>query len=735
MAWASSSTYPSLATWPGFPPGTFTPGPADSHQLIAIINGIPVDVSADIIGSVIVKQQQRSTESESPLPATLSATLANPIGAYTPDNPRSAHWPYWVLQTTITYTVTKDGNTQTLFTGKLDSIDPTFTKSARDGTVAITASDPLGEAGSQTMRSDINERWNAFARGASGTSDVWMFGEDDGVTQFANTGYNGAGRAAKVIKPTSGRGQANREDADGLIVEGAITVTDNEGRGPIILARHAQGQKCMMVWFKWDVLPPYLPDYDVILAGRRGRIDGEADGAALWHLRYTETGVGTGIFHLELRDDTNTVIKVLDTGPGDGAWHNLFIWNSSPGTTGFYYDTSSVTVAASLDLADQEYIVCGGAMNPYINGAQTRCLTASFAALMVTTVTVGGLEPFVQSGSIMDATSRWTNLMSWRTYGGSHAIVGTDTRPVAVKSVLGRTHLDVISELATTIGGTVWHSPPLNRVELLTGPVWRPQVPLATITLELDDNIDAGHEWGLSLQDSPTRATATCPDGEGTFIQASAETQGIRDGGSFETCAASVADARSLAAWQVNRVKRLSLSRLGVDVASAVNSAALWPAMFSMHPGARLHVINIDPQIFGVSSFDVHVLGWEVEIGPEIAQWTFDCLPADSPAEYSVEDPLYGRVGWNDGEAICSVMTAASGSLTITTAGYPLSTSAGDYPLMLLIDGEVMTVPSPPASATSPQVVSVTRASVGTSPTAHPAGRSVYLYPDVRVGP
>ncbi len=735
MAWAGPGTFPSIGTFPGFDPGEFTGGPADAQSLVVILNGVPTDLAADITGHVRVEQQRRTTETEPPQPAVLTVTLANTVGAYTPDNPRSPHWPYLTLLTDIHYNVTKNGHTVTLFIGKIDSITPTFTKSSRDGTVTITATDNLGAAGRQIMHSDINEFWNAYTRVFSGASDVWMFGEDDGATRFANTGHNGLGSSAARVLPTSGRGQMSRDEADGLIVEGAITVTDNEGRGPVLLARHAANQKCMMVWFKWDVLPPYLPDYDVLIAGHRGRVDGDGDGGTLWHLRYTESGVGTGVFQLELRDSAGVLVGVLDRGPGDGAWHNLFIWNYAPGLTGFYYDTSSVNFSAFLDLGDQEYIVCGGSMNPYVRGAQTRCMTASFAALMVTTITVGGLELFVQTGSTTTTPSRWGDLMSWRTYGGTETIVGTDNRTVAVKSVLGRAHLDCISELATTIGGTVWHNPVFNRVELLTGPTWRPQVPLATIILELDDDIDAGHEWGLSLTDSPTRATATCPDGDGVYILASAETQGVRDGGSFETCAATVTDAQSLAAWQVARVKRLSLSRFGVDVASSVNSASLWPAMLSMVPGARLHIINVDPQVFGISTFDVHVLGWDIEIGPETALWTFDCLPADSPAEYTVADTAYGRIGWNEGEAAASALTAGGTSLTITTGAYPLTVSPADYPLYLLIDAEVLAVASPPSSPVSPQVVSVVRGAFGTAPTAHLAGRSVFQFPDVRVGP
>jgi hypothetical protein len=733
MAWASSSTFPGPDTFPGFPPGEYTGGPADAQSLVFDFGGRLVDVAADITGSVTCRQQQRTSESEPAQPGTLTVTLNNSSGAYTPDNPASPHWPDLVLQAAVTWSVTKNSNTITLFRGRVDSIDPTFTSASKDGTVTITCSDRLGEAAGQTLRSDVNERFNFQS---DGTTDVWMFGEADGASSFANTGHGGKGLSAKRINPTSGRGQVTRDDADGLIVEGAVTVTDSGGVGPVILARHAPGQNVMIVWFKWDVLPPYLPDYDVLLAGRKGRVDGEVDGAYLWHLRYTETAPGTNKFQLELRDTANTVVGALDPGAGDGAWHSLFVWNYEPGSTGFYYDNSSVSLAAGLDLADQEYIVCGGGMNPFIRGGQTHCMTASFAALMVSSVyTGGGLEPYTQVGSVLPADERWTNLMEWRTYGGTYGMAGPDTRPVAVKSSAGRPQLDCLTELATTIGGTVWHNPVTDSVDLLTGPIYRPQVPAAVVVLELDDDVSAGHEWGLSLADSPTRATASCPAGEGTYIDAAAETRGVRDAGTFETTAATVEQARALAAWQVNRIRRLSLSKFAVDVASSVYGPTLWPALLHLQPGARLHIVGIDQDVFGITTFDVHVIAWELELGPEVARWEFTCLPADSPAEYAVADELYGRIGWEDGDATASPLTVSGTSLTITAPEFPLTVDPAQYPLYLQIDGEVLIVPSPPASSTSPQTVTVVRGSFGTVPVAHPAGRAPVVWPDVRVGP
>ncbi len=715
------------------------PAPTWNHELLVTIGGVKVDLSADVIGTTEVAFQSRSSEVEAPQPSTLKAELSNRSGAYTPDNPGSPHYPDLTLGAAVEYWVTSPaGLRKRRFLGRIDGLNPTFSDAQFDGTVTLTASDRLADAASQNLKSDVNERWNALAKGAGGVSDVWMFGEEDGATSFRNTGYAGKGLPAVRVLANSRRGQIARLDPDALTMEGAVTVTPDEtGRGPVVLARHGRGMKTMMVWFRLEGDAPYLPEYDMLLSGRRGRAGGDDDGTLIWHLRYAESVPDSGVFQLELRDSNNVLCGVFDTKPADGAWHSMFIWQSRTDRLSFYYDDSAVVRGIDdHSLLDQEYIVAGGQMSPYNRGAQQRGVTSSFAGLMVSTATFGGLEDYQRNGFEHSTSRRWGDLMAWRTYGGGQAIVGDETRMVAIHSSMGRPQLDCISELAITVGGCIWHNPAADRVELLTGPEFRPTAAAAVIRLWEDDDISAGHEWGLTVADTPTRATATCPDGEAVYIDEAAEALGgIRDAGTIETCAVDVAAAKSVAAWQVGRIKRLSLSKFGVDLATAVSDSTLWPVFLALRPGARLRVTGLDPKIFGISSFDCHVISWVEEIGPTSARWTFTTLPADSPAESIVGDDYLGRVGWEAGVAKCSALTAGATSLTITAPGHQLTRAAGDYPLTIQIDGEQMTIQTPPAATFSPQTVTVARGARGTLPTAHKAGRDVFIAPDARVSP
>ena len=57
-----------------------------------------------------------------------------------------------------------------------------------------------------------------------------------------------------------------------------------------------------------------------------------------------------------------------------------------------------------------------------------------------------------------------------------------------------------------------------------------------------------------------------------------------------------------------------------------------------------------------------------------------------------------------------------------------MSTSAGDYPLDLDINGERVTVTSAPAGSTSPQTVTITRGVAPTVARAHGAGEAVDVW-------
>ena len=103
----------------------------------------------------------------------------------------------------------------------------------------------------------------------------------------------------------------------------------------------------------------------------------------------------------------------------------------------------------------------------------------------------------------------------------------------------------------------------------------------------------------------------------------------------------------------------------------------------------------------------------------------------ESPYETAIyDDASYGRAD-TDGSALHTGITsgAASMSVATTTAGSPLwTTAAADFPLSVVMGGEVMTI-SAITGTSSPQAFTISARSVNGAVKAHTAGEDIRLYP------
>ncbi len=123
---------------------------------------------------------------------------------------------------------------------------------------------------------------------------------------------------------------------------------------------------------------------------------------------------------------------------------------------------------------------------------------------------------------------------------------------------------------------------------------------------------------------------------------------------------------------------------------------------------------------------DGYAQGWTEEWGVDAVRVTFDLSPADAPRE-GVYDT--SRYCWGDGVCTASSLTSSATSVTLTWTGtQTLSTSAGDYPMDLNINGERVTITAAPAAGTSPRTVTITRGVAPTVARAHAAGDAVDVW-------
>jgi hypothetical protein len=145
--------------------------------------------------------------------------------------------------------------------------------------------------------------------------------------------------------------------------------------------------------------------------------------------------------------------------------------------------------------------------------------------------------------------------------------------------------------------------------------------------------------------------------------------------------------------------------------------------------GDRVRLTNLISTQFGRTYLDTYVQGWSESLNAQGYTFTFDLDAADVPSEAKFDDATYGRFAAGDGVlTLTSTIADSDVSISVTSTGLPLTVLAGSYPLDLDLNGERITVASAPASATSPQTLTVTRGVAPSIARAHTAGAAVEVY-------
>jgi hypothetical protein len=173
-----------------------------------------------------------------------------------------------------------------------------------------------------------------------------------------------------------------------------------------------------------------------------------------------------------------------------------------------------------------------------------------------------------------------------------------------------------------------------------------------------------------------------------------------------------------------NRQPLQRLEALPVDVAA---NPSVWPTLLGLDLGACVGV-NRRPS----NAPTVTLNGFLEQV-----VWTFgEDLTATWAGQVSngalhqfaqLNSTTYGRLG-ADGNTLNATITAAATSLAVATAaGKPtFSTTSGDYPMSILLDGEQITLTAVPGGSTSPQTFTgISRGVNNTTPAAHTAGAAV----------
>ena len=202
---------------------------------------------------------------------------------------------------------------------------------------------------------------------------------------------------------------------------------------------------------------------------------------------------------------------------------------------------------------------------------------------------------------------------------------------------------------------------------------------------------------------------------------------GVYDEG-VELSLASDQQAKHQAGWRVHlgTLDEARYPRIGVDLAHPVflADANLTRDLLTLDIGDRLDVTGL-PAWLPPDPVQQIVQGYTEQIEPFDYRITFNCTPA-RPYRAAYFNTATDRYS-NDNTVLAGTMTTTSTSRTVNIPAGPLWTTSGaDLPFDVLVAGERMTVTAVSGSS-SPQTFTVTR-SVNGVVKSHAAGEAVTLY-------
>jgi hypothetical protein len=535
------------------------------------------------------------------------------------------------------------------------------------------------------------------------------------------------------------------QSAGGALVEGQLTFeTGDNGSGrqahPVLVCKPQAGfQQCEM-FFKIpkDALPPvYATGTHNVTSGQNWNtiksnygmtttacqvLNPDAYPAALavgqvlniqantnaseWVLAQLWVG-STELFRIVLGNYNDTVViaaKKPDNSAqfiytsanlADERWRKLTVYRTGTNTVRFNINDSpngpEQTFAADLMGVDTVYL--GGRATPGQVGQQVQCPPVSLSGVAFQ-ATQDGVWYWYCLGAPpanLNAQERYLELAA---YAAPVPLVLDGAEDHATKvvrtSTTGRTVLDCMQELARTIAGYLWVDPATGKL-LLVEPE-STTTPIATITLDADDNGGSPPQWRDTIDAHPTRATAACPAGSATSVNANSEASGAYKEATVTTCAATVAGALAVADRVVSTGASLNLTNLSVDLLDA--ATPLWGTLLAgLAPGALLRVAGIPVVLFGYDTADVGIESWTESYTVESAVLSFETTP--------IRELTSGG-----GNLHSWTVTSANGTQvgTAVTTQKPAGTATGDLLLAVMTcdaTGSVATMAAPDSGWTA----------------------------------
>ena len=714
-------------------------GGASSWSLSVAWDGVTfVDESVylDALEGVVIKRG-RGSAADDVQPGTLEGVWrqdeVGALGRHITDNALSPLYPNVRDGKLCRFSIIRGASNTWRHRGRITLTAPKWPNgSAAGAVVPFLSVGKLGDLMAQELRGDFLERWVDTAETTS--CDVWDYPDVKVPSTFTNLGS--AAGVGRVLQSTGRVGSAKVASADGIDTGNVLELVPSNAVGPV--AQYTTGVAAGSVQ---KLIVPFRTA-DRTAAGGASKyiaVGYDAAGSVLFSVRLVDN---VGQTDLNLYDASGTFLSTLyfgfapsGDGDADDQWFTLLFNGSGASTQVFLLRTVDFTSLAgptvAVDIRNLRTLVAGGLSSRSLIGRNSACIACQVGPVVIT-AGGGSHTSYLQQG---DLTTWGTRLVDLNLYGNfPSATTGTRNDPVARESLVGENLFNYMAKLHR-VGSLVYESRSTDGT-LLFRDVDTQRLPTVAVTLDAALDLDSDDfDWRVGEQPSSVKARwyggeETYTDGTRPFAQASVETP-----------AASAAQARSIGSYRALSWLGRRLERLRVDLASASND--LWAAMMALEIGDRIRVTlgtgttsaDATPLVaqLGVRYVDLYVVQIEERYARDVAEFILVTVPADEPVEGVWDDATRGR--WAADGFTISGGTAISGTGTGTvivnvagTSGF--TTSAGEYPLQLDLNGECVTIGSAPSAPSAGlQTLTITARGVNeTLARAHVAGEPVDVW-------
>lgn len=700
--------------------------------------GTWTDITADVDYDIGISMKfGRTSEFSAPQSAVCNLTLNDPVGNYTALNAASPYYPN--IRPRRRLRVSNSAGPR--FVGYIKGWPPEYEGTRR--VVRISAADRMDPLARRTLKSTPMEQ-------ILGDSPTYYFPMNDG---------GGSGSSPLYVHEYAGQ-----------LPPGPYSLYANGGTGASVAGGTASpaGPWDSTTWTK------FVPAMSsgVAVGGWEAVIGGGTQ--ITLNSRSFALGIAFQALNTSLTASTGNLLLTAYTGPQDQLNTNRVLSvNYQPPFTGLsVVGPGSISLTASVVNDTQPHmihLVCGNSgvalyfdgalvasqgaavlvtpnayfvVADYINGPANANIAhiALWQGLPLPTSTqVANQATAVLSGFAGELSGATINrVLTYAGLGASdiNAMAGVET--IGGYPQAGKTVVAAMQEIAVTEGGgAVAFVDVDGRVRFNDRTFRNPGAPVMTLDAikDLDGTnfVPSYDELTLvnasAVTDSTTGNVSTYTD-----TVSVAEFQQTSD--SATSFAATDQAALNLAQDRVSRQSQpaLRVSRLATDMLTA--ETITLAQLQNVSIGSRLRVANIPTTDitpagtmvrFPVAQLDVSVEGWTETMKTSGYPVVFDTSTTDVPPRMLWNDATYGLWQADPGTLLLSaaITATATGMGVTASVGHPtLTTSAGDFPLLIQIDQEIIQV-----TAYSAGSWTIVRGQKGSTAAAHAIFAVVSVYP------